>query len=468
MGGRTLGLAALAALSIATAAVAAPAPNDEHWNYQWGPRQIDAPHAWQTSTGAGQRIAIVDSGVDIGHPDLRNKIADGATFVGCARDRNGCGNGDWESGPGPGDPHGTHVAGSAAASTENLEGIAGVAPRAKLLAVKVLDDEGASFEEVAAGVRWSVDHGADVVNLSLGALPGVQAFELTGLIGDLRDAVRYARRNGAVVVAAAGNDYASICGSPAFNRGALCVVATDRQEAKASYSNFAANEELDVVAAPGGAAFLACTEDIISTWPIGANDSCEQSVGTRNYNFIAGTSMATPHVAGGAALLTAQGRSAEQTINVLERTARTPPANTRGTYTPVYGFGIIDLDRAVAFGDPPGDGGGGGPGGPGGGGGGPGGGGGGPDGGANCDDPTIEGTAGRDNIRGTPGSDVIAGRAGNDEIRGLGGADRICGNDGDDRLFGGDGDDALYGGPGRDELHGGDGEDFADGGQVLP
>lgn len=343
--------ALLVALGVVATAAAAP-PNDPYYGpYQWGPKQIRAEQAWATSTGAGQTIAIVDTGIDLRHPDLAGKIAGGATFTGCAK-TGPCGNGDWKSGGKGGQPphpHGTHVAGIAAAVTGNGKGIAGVAPDARLLAVKVLTEEGGSFEEIAAGIRWSADNGADVINMSLGALPGVQALTITGLISDVREAVDYAVSKGVVVVAAAGNDFASICGSPAFDPDVLCVVSTDRNEGRSAFSNFALDETPDnVVAAPGGAAVLSCQEDIVSTVPGGSEGSCSSSVGTPGYDFYAGTSMATPHVAGVAALLTAQGRPAAEVIRVLKATARTPVANTRGTYTPVYGHGIVDAQAAVA------------------------------------------------------------------------------------------------------------------------
>lgn len=355
-------LAAVMALAVAAPVFAGPAKrkpagvvaNDQYYEqYQWGLKQIRAEQAWTTATGKRQIIAIVDSGVDLDHPDLRKKIVGGATFTGCAED-GPCGNGDWESGPPEAQeegahPHGTHVAGIAAAATGNRIGIAGAAPHAKMLAVKVLTDEGGSFAEVGAGIRWAADHGADVVNLSLGALPGVQALAITGVLADTREAVEYATSKGVVVIAAAGNDFASICGEPAFDPNALCVVATDRLENKASYSNFALDQSpTNVVAAPGGAAFLACEEDIISTVPPEAGGFCTDDVGTPGYDFYAGTSMATPHVAGVAALLTGQGRDREEVEAVLRSTARTPGTGTRGTYTPVYGFGIVDAAAAVA------------------------------------------------------------------------------------------------------------------------
>src|SRR5215208_3452810 len=202
--------AVVAALGLIATAGAAP-PNDPYYGpYQWGPKQIRAEQAWSTSRGAGQVIAIVDSGIDLGHPDLAGKIVGGATFTGCAK-TGPCGNGDWLSGGNggqPPSPHGTHVAGIAAATTGNGIGIAGVAPDAKLLAVKALTYEGGTFEEIAAGIRWATDNGADVINMSLGALPGVQALAITGLESDVRAAVDYANAHGVVVVAAAGNDFA--------------------------------------------------------------------------------------------------------------------------------------------------------------------------------------------------------------------------------------------------------------------
>lgn len=342
-------LAAALALVLTTTAVAASGTNDQYGSLQWGLDQVNAPEAWQASTGRGQVIAVVDSGVDLDHPDLRRKLVQGATFTGCPEEPNGCGDGDWESNPsaGPPSPHGTHVAGIAAASTGNKIGIAGTAPAAKIMPVKVLTDDGGSFEEVAAGIRWAADNGADVINLSLGALPGVQALVLVGEVDDAKQAINYAVSKGVVVVAAAGNDFASICGEPGFNPNALCVVATDRNELRATYSNFAVDQDLNVVAAPGGAAFLACADDVLSTVPAGTESSCTRT-SKPGYDFYAGTSMATPHVAGVAALLTAQGRDVFQVYSVLKSTARTPGVALRGTYTPTYGYGIVDAAAAVA------------------------------------------------------------------------------------------------------------------------
>ena len=261
---RNIRLLVVAVLGGVLVSSAAAATNDTHNGAQWGLTQIRAETAWATSTGTGQVIAIVDSGVDLGHADLQGHLVAGATFTGCATNPNGCGNGDWESGQtsDPPSPHGTHVAGIAAAVTGNGVGVAGVARDARIMPVKVLTEAGGSFEEVGAGIRWAADHGADVINLSLGALPGVQALPLVGESADAKLAIDYAVSRGVVVVAAAGNEFASICAEPAFNPNALCVVATDRNEARATYSNFAVSPSQNVVAAPGGAGALFCADDV--------------------------------------------------------------------------------------------------------------------------------------------------------------------------------------------------------------
>jgi serine protease len=343
-------VAAACTLALVGAVPAVAAPDDPLYADQWGPQQVRAEQAWSTSTGSGTIIGVVDSGVDFDHPDLAGKLLQGATFLDCGK--TSCGNGDWESGPAERQAvkstHGTHVSGIAAAATGNGTGIAGVAPDAKILPVKALDEDGGSFEDIASGIRYSVDHGADVVNLSLGALPGAQALTFTGVISDVQEAIAYARERGVVVVAAAGNEFvAPLCDTPGFDRGALCVVSTDKREARSAFSNFALNQELDAVAAPGGSLAPVCGEDVVSTVPLGTGRAAACGYGT-DYDEYAGTSMATPHVAGVAALLAAQGRSDENVMTALESTARHPGTGTRGVFDPVYGYGIVDAEAAVA------------------------------------------------------------------------------------------------------------------------
>ncbi|GGM41232.1 hypothetical protein GCM10012275_10310 [Longimycelium tulufanense] len=340
--------AALAALLLITPAAAA-STSDPLSDRQWGLDQIRAERAWETSTGAGVVIAVVDTGVDLTHPDLRTKLVAGATFVGCGKRPAPCGDGDWKGVDGVGQPsdvHGTHVAGIAAARTNNRTGVAGVAPDAKVMPVKVLEDGTGSFDDIAKGIRWSVDHGAEIINLSLGALPGVQALVLTGVLSDVQEAISYASDRGVAIVAAAGNEAAPLCDTPSFDRGALCVAATDRNELKAWYSNLAFKLDNKVVAAPGGAGLRNCNDNVWSTVPQGTgSDSCGQA----DYDAFAGTSMAAPHVAGVAALLYAQGRDLADVENALLTTARNPLLlGLRGVPTLLYGRGIVDAEAAVA------------------------------------------------------------------------------------------------------------------------
>lgn len=344
-----LALAVAGALG-ATSVVQAAAPNDPLYAKQWGPQQVRADQAWARSRGAGVIIAVVDAGVDLHHSDLAIKMLTGNTFLGCGTA--GCGNGDWRSGPSArrqfDSPHGTHVAGIAAASTGNGVGIAGVAPDAKLLPVKVLDEDGGSFQDIALGIRYAANRGAKVINLSLGALPGVQALTFTGLLSDVTKAIAYANGKGAVVVAAAGNESAPLCDTPGFDPGALCVAATDRREVHSFYSNFGVRPDLLAVSAPGGSGLPRCGEDIVSTVPRGTGGAYCGYPATKDYDEYAGTSMATPHVTGVAALLAAQRRSRSSILKAITSTARKPGTIVRGVYDPVYGYGIVDASAAVA------------------------------------------------------------------------------------------------------------------------
>jgi thermitase len=278
-------------------------PNDPYFStYQWGPQKVGAPSAWDvTTSNSNVWIAIVDTGVQYDHPDLSGKVYLGYNFV----------DGNWD--PYDLNGHGTHCAGIAAAVTDNGIGIAGMAPNASILAVKVLDANGSgTLDNVASGIEYAADAGANVISLSLGGPSGSTT---------LQNAVDYAWNKGAVLVAAAGNNGSSAPTYPAYYSNVISVAATDSNDNKPSWSNYGSWVD---VAAPG--------VNIYSTYP------------TNRYAYLSGTSMATPHVSGLAALLAAQGRTNSQIRAAIQNTAD-PIAGT-GTY---WKYGRINAANAVRY-----------------------------------------------------------------------------------------------------------------------
>src|SRR4051794_271767 len=198
----------------------APGGTDTYRGLQWDLATMNVPAAWQQSTGSGVTVAVLDTGVDAAHPDLAGQVLPGIDLVtgtsGVSSDPHG---------------HGTHVAGTIAAAAGNGVGVAGIAPGARVLPVRVMDATGTgTMSTVATGITWAADHGARVINMSLGATVQVAA---------VTNAVAYARSKGVVVVAAAGNDRAD--GSPALypaaDPGVVAVAATDSTDAYSSFSN---------------------------------------------------------------------------------------------------------------------------------------------------------------------------------------------------------------------------------------
>ncbi|SDY01083.1 S8 family peptidase [Salimicrobium album] len=281
---------------------ATAAPSDPLYSYQYGPENTNTPEAWNTTSGsASQEIAVIDTGVDYTHPDLDDKTIRGYDFVQNDHD------------PDDQNGHGTHVAGTAAAETNNGTGVAGMAPDTNILAVRALDANGSgSLNDIADAIRYSADAGAEVINLSLGCDCSTKT---------LKDAVDYAWNKGAVVVAAAGNDGVSTTFEPASYENALAVGAVDSNNNVASFSNYGAWVD---VTAPG--------VDIVSTV---LNDG---------YSSYSGTSMASPHVAGLAGLLAAQGDSNAEIRSAIEQSA--DPINGTGTY---FEHGLIDSLDAVNY-----------------------------------------------------------------------------------------------------------------------
>ena len=250
------------------------APNDPYWNRQWGEDAIGARDAWALTAGRAEIVvAVLDTGVDLGHPDLKGRLIPG-TDIGSA-----------DSNPSDENGHGTHVAGIIAAASGNARGVSGTAPHVVVMPVKVASDNGSIWDiAVAKGMDWAIARGARVINLSLGGdnnSPTVNA------------AIDRARSRGVVVVAAAGNDGGPVS-QPAAYSPALAVAAVADQGpdfgvpgaaaryVRASYSN--SGPEVDL-AAPGTA--------ILSTIPTRSG----------SYATVSGTSMATPFVSAAAALL---------------------------------------------------------------------------------------------------------------------------------------------------------------------
>lgn len=252
----------------------------------WGVNMVNAPEAWDKGyTGKGIIVAVVDTGVDYNHPDLDANIwvntkeipnngidDDGNGFI---DDTKGWDFVDNDNTPMDLYGHGTHVSGTIAGEKNDF-GVTGIAYDAKIMPVRVLDANGSgTSSNVAAGIKYAADNGANVINLSLGG----------GYSADIEDAVKYATAKGAVVVMAAGNEYASQPGFPAnlANQWGVAVGAVDSNDKMAGFSNRAGTTQLDYVVAPG--------VNVYSTTP------------GNTYAIYSGTSMATPHVAGVAALI---------------------------------------------------------------------------------------------------------------------------------------------------------------------
>jgi thermitase len=297
-------------------ATAAAASNDPLRSHQWGLDMIHADEAHAVTTGAGAVVAVVDTGIDAAHTDLQGRVLPGYDFV------------TGDATPQDGNGHGTHVSGIIAADANNGVGVDSVAPGAKILPVRVLDDSGqGSSTAVAAGVDWATTHGADVINLSLsGAVP----LGALGQESDIDAAVGRALDRGVVVVVAAGNDALPLCENNAAQGRVLCVGAVDKRGARSFYSSF--GQGLGLVA-PGGSDLPGTDEDVLSTW----NDG--------QYMTLAGTSQATPHVAGVAALLVSLGVRGQAAVDRILATATdvgTPGPDLQ------YGAGIVNAAAAVA------------------------------------------------------------------------------------------------------------------------
>lgn len=344
-------------------------PNDPAYKDQWhyfaagaGNYGINLPAAWDITTGsANVVVAVIDTGVR-NHVDLAGRLLPGYDFIsdpfnandGNGRDNNADDPGDWLTlnealfGPCPGDPdnsswHGTHVAGTIAANSNNGSGVAGVNWQAKILPVRVLGKCGGFISDIADGIRWSAGlpvagvpnnaNPAKVINMSLG---GQAACPIT-----YQNALNAAMNAGSVVVVAAGNNNANAGNfTPANCHNVITVAATDRSGDRASYSNF--GNVVDI-AAPGGETNPVSSNGVLSTLNLGTTVPTQDS-----YAYYQGTSMATPHVAGVISLMFSvnPNLSPAQVTTLLQTTVLRFP-NGSGCTTATCGAGIVDAAAAV-------------------------------------------------------------------------------------------------------------------------
>ena len=311
-----------------TATTSSPV-NDPLYSEQWGVRKVRTEEAWGLQKGNNLfSIAVIDSGLDLNHPDLLTKLwTNSGEVVGNGVDDDGNGYVDdahgWDfldddAGPQDDSGHGTHIAGIAAAATDNAVGVAGIDQRAQIIPLKVLDAGGSgSYSDVAAAIYYAANKGADVINLSLGAYSPSQT---------LRDALAYAAQT-AVIVAAAGNDGREASFYPAaYDDYVLAVAATTSSDLKASFSNYGGWVDL---CAPG--------VDVYSTY---WDDT---------YAIASGSSVAAPFAAGAAALVKAQHPDwSPATIRLqLKNTTHSIDA-LNPSYAGKLGSGLLDIYAALS------------------------------------------------------------------------------------------------------------------------
>ncbi len=330
-------------------------PNDPFYQLQWHYPQINLPLAWDVTTGANVIVAVIDTGVVLGHPDLQGQLVAGYDFI---KDPANAGDGDGID-PNPDDPgdhanddgsssfHGTHVTGTVAAATNNAVGVAGVAFGARVMPLRVCGKLNCYSYDIEQAVRFAAglpnDSGtvpprrADVINISLGG-PGASPTEQT--------VYDQARAAGVVIVAAAGNDGTSELNYPAAFPGVIAVGAVDINKARAPYSNFGSWVSM---VAPGGNMAQDVNGDgkpdgVLSTV---ATDSSGALVNA--YGIYQGTSMATPHVAGVMALMkaVAPGLKPQAIANLLTSGALTDDLGAPDK-DDQFGYGLINASKAVA------------------------------------------------------------------------------------------------------------------------
>jgi serine protease len=302
-------------------------PNDTRFGEQWAFSKVPYVNAWNTDNtqGAGVTVAVVDTGVQQSHPDLAGQVLSGHFFL---HDKGGAT--AFEGSGGTSDPssHGTHVAGTIAALSNNTTGVSGAAPGVKILPVQVLCGDGGGFSsDVANGIIWAVDNGANVVNLSLGGGPDSAYLS----------AIDWADSNNVVVVAAGGNDGAggaasypaAYSGSP-WNKPNVIAVAAVTNTTPPGHASYGTLGNYLDLSAPGGENGNSSAA-ILSTVPGG-------------YGTKAGTSMATPHVSAAAALLRAAANCSDSQVK-SRLIATAVDLGSLGKDS-TFGYGLVEPNAA--------------------------------------------------------------------------------------------------------------------------
>ncbi|MEU3933467.1 S8 family serine peptidase [Streptomyces sp. NPDC029044] len=334
-------------------------PNDTEYSKQWdlfeSTAGMNVPAAWDTTTGSGVTVAVIDTGY-VAHSDLAANIVGGYDFIsdtavsvdGNGRDSNPADPGDWYNANecGQGIPastsswHGTHVAGTIAAATNNGKGVAGIAYGAKISPVRVLGKCGGYDSDIIDAITWASGGSvsgvpantnvAKVINMSLGG--GGACSSAT------QSAINGAVNRGTSVVVAAGNENTNASSSsPANCNNVITVAATNRAGSRASYSNYGSVVD---ISAPGGETRTSTANGILSTLNSGT-----KTPSSENYDFYQGTSMATPHVAGLAALMKSANSALTpaQIESAIKANARALP----GTCSGGCGAGLADAAKTV-------------------------------------------------------------------------------------------------------------------------